>query len=562
MINAARRLRAGFLLALFMLLLNLSVPWVGGAWVNRADAERERQEHLRVQGDMLLSALKDGETGQRGFVISGRDDFLTPLFQGYAEVDHRLLSLRSTFAEDAQLAPMLAQLVEGVDRQREYFRVIIELRRREGLLAVSERIAAGEGKQIMDSLRRQLGEIAAVLDQRYALLEAQVAHRERVREVALTLTAALDVLLLLWLFAFTFRMLRETRESALNLQEITAQLSSQVQVSERRNREISLLSLMAQALQSISDQAECHEIIRRFATQLFPGKEGALFLYHPSRDVLEMATQWGRWDGGRDMFRPDECWAIRRGQSHRVQDAERDLVCPHQHDHSSLAHGYLCVPLMAQGEPLGVLTLGHVETQGDEMVEAFAEQLSLGLSNLNLRETLRQQSVIDALTGLHNRRFLDETLRLELLRASRKNVSVAVVMLDVDHFKRFNDTHGHDAGDLVLRQVALEMKRQVRASDLVCRYGGEEFALVLPEIGREDALVRCEALRLAVARMQLRYGGQPLGPISISLGLAFFPQDGTESETLLQIADGALYQAKREGRNRTCVAHSEAEPVS
>lgn len=191
--------------------------------------------------------------------------------------------------------------------------------------------------------------------------------------------------------------------------------------------------------------------------------------------------------------------------------------------------------------------------------------MSLGVSNLSLRESLRQQSLVDTLTGLHNRRFLDETLRRELLRASRKQRAVAVVLLDVDHFKRFNDTFGHEAGDLVLRHLASEMKRNVRTSDLACRYGGEEFALVMPEIGHEDAIERCEALRLAVSRLQVRYGGQPLGPINISLGLAWFPQDGEQMDRLLHAADTALYQAKRGGRNRLCVYRPEmdgAEEVS
>ncbi|HSC84296.1 MAG TPA: GGDEF domain-containing protein, partial [Pseudomonas sp.] len=193
-----------------------------------------------------------------------------------------------------------------------------------------------------------------------------------------------------------------------------------------------------------------------------------------------------------------------------------------------------------------------------ELAEAFAEQVSLGVANLSLRDSLRQQSLVDVLTGLHNRRFLDETLRRELLRASRKQLSVAVVLLDIDHFKRFNDTFGHEAGDLVLRHLAIEMKRSVRSSDLACRYGGEEFALVLPEISREDAIERCENLRLSVSRLQVRYGGQPLGSISISLGLAWFPYDGEQPDALLHAADTALYQAKHAGRNRLCIYRSEA----
>ncbi|MFC3609142.1 diguanylate cyclase [Stutzerimonas tarimensis] len=561
MINAASRLRAGYMLALLMLLLNLSVPWLGSGWVSRAESRLDWQRHVITESELTLSALKDGETGQRGFVISGRDDFLAPLFQGYVDVDQRLKFFHAEFADDPQLAPMVAQLQILVQQQREYFQSVIELRRREGISAVTDRIAAGEGKRLMDGLRRQLGEISGVLEHRAGGFQAAVEQRERVLSMAVTLIALLDVLILLMLFFFTFRIIRETQQSERHLQEITERLSREVQISQLRNREISLLSLMAQALHSTSDQAECRDIIARFATQLFPHKQGSLFLYHPSRDVLEKAISWGDWSSDRDLFRPDACWALRRGQSHLMQQAAQDLICPHQHDHPQLEQGYLCVPLMAQGEPIGLLSLESPDRHGCELAEAFAEQLSLGIANLSLRETLRQQSVIDALTGLHNRRFLDETLRRELLRATRKDGSVAVAMLDVDHFKRFNDSYGHEAGDLVLRQVALEMKSHVRASDLVCRFGGEEFALVLPEIAFDDAVARCEALRLAVSRLQVRYGGKPLGAITISLGLAFFPQHGREGEALLQLADGALYRAKNQGRNRLCI-HTEQGSAS
>lgn len=557
------RLQTGFVLAIVLLSLNLLAPLLGSIWISGTQQAHEYQEQLLVRSEQLLSAIKDGETGQRGFVISGREDFLAPLYQGFAEVDRLLQTLQAPLQADAELGPMLARLKPLVAEQRSYLNSVVDMRRKSGLEVTSERVRQGEGKRLMDSIRQLVGEMQAIQVSRLKLLEARQQWQQNLLFGSLVLLAIIDLVVLGLLFFFTFSTLREGRRSRDNLRNLSEQLSTGLQRLELRNREISLLGRMTGALQSISSFDECYNIIGRFAAQLFPHNEGSLALYHPSRDVIEEVAHWGAWPSGLEMFEPQACWAVRRGQSHQVADPDKDLLCPHLHGSSVVQQGYTCVPLMAQGEPLGVLTLGGATQVDLELAEAFSEQVSLGVSNLSLRESLRQQSLVDALTGLHNRRFLDETLRRELLRAGRKQLEVAVVLLDVDHFKRFNDTFGHEAGDMVLRHLAVEMKRSVRASDLACRFGGEEFALVMPEISREDAIERCEMLRLSVSRLQVRYGGQPLGPINISLGLAWFPVDGEQMEPLLQAADLALYQAKRGGRNRLCVYSREmgnAEP--
>lgn len=557
--RTATRLQAGFMLAILLLSLNLLVPVMSERWIDATHVDFAQEERLLSSSQQLLSALTDGETGQRGFVITGRDDFLSPLYLGFAEVDRLQLELGRLAKGDTEFMQLLERMRPVIAEQRTFLQGTIDVRRQEGIDAAVARVATGKGKQLMDRLRAISSEQQAILKARLLVLEQRGEWQQQVTVVGLAVIGVLDLLLIGLLFYFTFRTLKEGRESRESLQRLSDQLSSGMQRLEMRNREISLLSRMAGALHSINQFDECYGIIGRFAGQLFPHNAGSLTLYHPSRDILESVAHWGAWPVELDLFEPHSCWAIRRGQSHQVGDPGKDLLCPHLEGSVLAEHGYICVPLMAQGEPLGVLTLSGDHAADLELAEAFAEQVSLGVSNLSLRESLRQQSLVDALTGLHNRRFLDETLRRELLRASRKQSPVAVVLLDVDHFKRFNDTFGHEAGDLVLRHLATEMKRNVRTSDLACRYGGEEFCLVMPEISREDAVERCESLRLAVSRLQVRYGGQPLGPINISLGLAWFPQDGEQMDALLHAADLALYQAKRSGRNRLCVYRREMD---
>jgi diguanylate cyclase (GGDEF)-like protein len=174
-----------------------------------------------------------------------------------------------------------------------------------------------------------------------------------------------------------------------------------------------------------------------------------------------------------------------------------------------------------------------------------------------LREKLREQAMRDNLTGLYNRHYVEEWFDLELRRAQRHGRPIAAIMLDVDHFKRFNDSFGHEAGDLVLREVAGALRRSTRGSDVASRYGGEEFLVLLPECRFDAALRKAEQLREEIAKLELHYDGRPLGPVTASLGVAAFPDHAKESEELLRHADEALYLAKQAGRNRV-VAYATA----
>jgi diguanylate cyclase (GGDEF)-like protein len=219
--------------------------------------------------------------------------------------------------------------------------------------------------------------------------------------------------------------------------------------------------------------------------------------------------------------------------------------------------------MVAQGNTVGVLNLefeNSEEFNPDSGAKNFrdsrqrlaisaASQIALSLASLQLRETLREQSIRDPLTRLFNRRFLEESLERELQLASRKKHALAVLFLDLDHFKRFNDTFGHDAGDMVLQSVADLFRTSFRSTDICCRYGGEEFAIILPEASAQAAAVRADALRSEVKRLRLQYKGQALGPLSLSAGVAAFPEHGSTSDELLKIADQCLYESKARGRD-------------
>jgi diguanylate cyclase (GGDEF)-like protein len=324
----------------------------------------------------------------------------------------------------------------------------------------------------------------------------------------------------------------------------------------RENRE---LSELGDSLQSCQTVEEAYKMSENAISGILGLRPGALCILNASRDLVESTATWNKCSTTEPLFHPDDCWGLRRGKPYGGSGSP--LPCSHVR--ASGATNYLCVPLVAQGETLGVL---YVEDNASflppspqavqfEQVTlkrraiAVAERVSLALANLKLRELLRNQSIRDPLTGLYNRRYLEESLNRELHRASRTGRNVSLVMLDLDHFKHFNDTFGHQVGDILLKEVAGVIKSRVRAGDLACRYGGEEFSLILAEVGTDGAHKCVESIREAVKHLSLHNRGQTLGTITVSGGIAAYPTHGDNSEDLIHAADEALYRAKKAGRD-------------
>jgi diguanylate cyclase (GGDEF)-like protein len=234
-----------------------------------------------------------------------------------------------------------------------------------------------------------------------------------------------------------------------------------------------------------------------------------------------------------------------------------------QHFFGAAPDSYLCLPLQAQGETLGMVTVECPTAEAAAMTEAresavvsLAEMAAMAMAGLRLRHKLESQSIRDGMTGLFNRSFMEVALDRELQRAGRHEKPVAVMMVDVDHFKQLNDSFGHEAGDVVLREVAECLRTGVRAEDIVCRYGGEEFVIILPELGARWAMERAETLRQRVGELGVRLHGRPLREVTISIGVAIYPEHADSGEELLRHADRALYAAKHHGRNRVVQAES------
>jgi len=343
---------------------------------------------------------------------------------------------------------------------------------------------------------------------------------------------------------------------------------------EKLNHDIRQLTDLGNLLQACETIDEAFSVITHSLAAMFAGLSGAVYVYRASRNVLEIKSTWGN-PVGAAVLAPTDCWALRRGQRHFVDADDPTLSCRHVQRRTGDS---VCIPMAAHGETSGLLHVigGHLDpspprtkmgarlTQAQQsLAVAVSEQTALALANLELREKLRLQALRDPLTGLLNRRFVEEWIEREVARTDHSGQAFGVIMADVDHFKQINDVHGHDAGDQLLTAIADAIRKSMRAGDLPCRYGGEEFLILLPDIEMPVLAARADELRSRVAAVRVEHRGEAVPGATLSAGIALYPQHGASASLVIDAADAALYAAKRAGRDRvnTAAAPAAARPV-
>jgi diguanylate cyclase (GGDEF)-like protein/PAS domain S-box-containing protein len=345
-----------------------------------------------------------------------------------------------------------------------------------------------------------------------------------------------------------------------SLRKANEELSTLVVELQKHDREMRQINRMNDLLQACKTQEEAYQVIALAVGELFAGQSGGLAILHDSGQYLETFARWGDEALLDSVFSLEDCWAMRRGQQHEVADPETSVNCCHFVRPPKT--GYLCLPLVVQGETLGLFFLdtpagmNHEQANSwQQLVVTVGEGIKLSLSNLKLREIMREQATHDPLTGLFNRRYLDDTLPRELIHARRQNAPICIAMLDIDHFKHFNDTFGHEAGDLMLRELGHLLHENIRKSDIACRFGGEEFVLVLLDSPLEASCQHLEKIRSHVNELQIRFREQLLGTMTLSVGIVEALRHNLTADELLGAVDKALYAAKRAGRDRIVVFH-------
>lgn len=500
----------------------------------------------------LLSMLRDVETGQRGFTLSGMEPFLEPYMAALIEIPLIKRDLAAG-AMDGNEQTAVRQILELTDQKLQNAAESIAARRNPDNNHDNTVAAASLGKAQMDKLRLLIGkQIASMVERRNGIRNKLIEGAKQVAYFS-GLAALLNILLLGTATFLGRRLLQAQSRTAHELREAVA-------LAETRNSMMSGSAQMLQAIGSVSILSDTSAILTTCLTQLLPGVSGTVYLYRDSAELLEPLASWGDGEVSHTPIVSQDCWALRFGRTHHHADAF-DLCCHHLLSESRRHH--ICLPMVTQGAVIGMMSVRVDQLEERqfelhrELVTALSEQVSLALSNVRLREALRAQSIIDPLTDLYNRRFLEETLKRELARSTRNKTSLSLIIFDVDHFKRLNDTFGHDAGDAVLKAIASAAKLSVRKADIVCRYGGEEMIVVLPECAEGMALERAELIRKAIEGIRIEHGGHEIPQVTASFGVASHPNFGLDGEELVRAADSALYVAKSLGRNNVqlAVAH-------
>jgi diguanylate cyclase (GGDEF)-like protein len=588
------------------------VYWQVATTRHSQGAGEQAAQALRELG-WLMSDIREADAAGQSFLYGGDDRYLDSYHTALAHAEMRVANLRGYLAGDDAQSAEVATLAHLVQAKSAALRTRIAERRQAGS-AGPLGDADAQDEKLTNEIRAAIDGLAATQQAR-AADNATIANDavETTKMILLTSGPVLLVALALCVAMalgfikypleriiaggkaivggdflqripvagrdefgtlaelFNNAAVRLRAEHTMNqrasaeLREVNDELVARSAELEARGRIIDVLGKMAHRLQSCDSEEEFADVVRRFASQVLPQVPGVLYLLNNSRNVLRAAAEWNSPNHHKPDFRPPDCWALRRGHDHVVSGVDVEVVCHHVTESPDLS--YRCFPMLAQGETLGLLYVEEPAASDPERltaaraaiadhwrIEIMVENIALALGNHRLREALRIQSIRDPLTGLFNRRYLEETLEIEFARASRAKTPLSIMMIDVDHFKQFNDSFGHDAGDAVLKAVAQALNNGMRRGDITCRYGGEEFTIFAPGAALQDGERRADVLRQAVAAMSLAHNGRPLGTITCSFGVAAFPIHGATPAEVLQAADEALYRAKKAGRNRVEIA--------
>lgn len=523
-----------------------------------ADYSAIASVHATLDG---LAATRNAVEAQvnalRMYVLTGNAMSLADYRNAGRDISGNLADLHGLAGGNSPVLLRIKQLEDAISKQSALSEHVAETYQRGQIDSARQLLVQEDTKlRTLDRIRTSISAFESM--ERTSLANSADSANSSLRFAILAGSVGLALYFLVQCVVFA-RMDKESekrRGSDTSLLNANAELESSLERLQQLNSMTRAISQFGNLLQNCRALTEAIDLTARQVRLLLPEVSVDIGLFDELRKVVDVRRWNGRDDAETDpiqiLMMPQECWGLRMGKPYTYVRGGYAPRC--EHLRPEVVHS-LCIPVLGQEETRGVMSLyteRPVASVADdwEIAQNIAERLAPALANLKLQESLRIQSLRDALTGLFNRRYLDESLPREFARACRHNLPISALMLDIDHFKQFNDENGHDGGDLVLASFGQLLARSVRSEDVACRFGGEEFTLVLAGANYEFALQRAEEIRRATQRIRVISHGQVLGPITASIGVASFPAHGASLEEVLSAADAALYLAKNSGRDR------------
>lgn len=553
-IEARKLLPFAFVLLLAFLVV---MAWDGFANTKEllnAQAYVQHTHQVLHEMDGVEDGLQDAREAWLHYVLTPEKQDLVNFEDAVVRTWTRLDRVATLTLDDQSNQASIRQLREWIND--ELLQLRTNLRTQHTLLIFHSHDADFRRDRVRDAIQKFKNDQERVLRERNQA--AQIRARQITRNVLLRIGGFSALMGILFMLVMReSKKLRIAERSALLAQTRLEGSLLQLQ-SESENSK--LLNEIQADLQICANAGEAYRVTAAYLRKLMPGSAGTVFAVDGTRNHMEIGATWGGQEHAQMRgYSAEDCCAVRGGRMHSHLEETCGLAC--RHFAGAGPKAYICFPLSALGETLSMLnvsadTPAPFTASRVTLIQQIGEYTALRLANLKLREKLQDQSIRDPLTGLYNRRFLETTLEQQLRRSGEAQSGTGIIMADIDSFKSFNDTFGHEAGDYILREVGALLRRSVRGEDIVCRYGGEEFLTVIPDSSPEGVCERAELMRAAISRLELEHAGRPLGKITASFGVSFSQDGSLTSDMLLRHADEALYIAKRSGCD--CVRLSES----
>ena len=564
---------------LFVLLCGIGLFFYA-YWI-AADTNRstEKTQESITRGESLLRHLTEMHMGMHGYLLTRQPSLLALYFAGVPQIEADLAALRSLESEDTIHSRDLETIQAEIRGwQSEWASPIIDKIRGGGAVDTQPTLAEGENR--FDSLHIKLMKLLE--DDRQKDLNKRSQAENGLRKM-LILGLGITILLGAVLLFLTQKITRLIARPVLQLIKAAERVSlgdfepslpppaenefgvlsesfSRMTAALREKREeMAALNSFSEAVTQCTTEAEVYDHVLHALKERFQPRQVMIFKLHANENFLEAAAtltplpeHLNAWPV---IEEPHCCKAVRMGRHFRANDVTTEPLCAANFAPPSDG-SYYCAPLIAGGIIIGAVRIEGPKDfwtpERESLFESYLGGTASALSNLRLLETMKHQANVDMLTGLYNRRFLEDYARKLIAMARRRVQPIGVIMIDIDHFKNFNDVYGHETGDRILRQFAKTIIGAMRETNLAARFGGEEFVVLLPDTGTKACLLVAERIRQAVARMVVPSGtDKSLAQLTVSLGIAVFPDHGQSLEEVLHACDKALYESKRAGRNRT-----------